>query len=375
MRPYIITGCVLTSCVASSLSASPITVSRGEPSMDRWMYPFNFTPGTRTSASVFAAIGFEDFDERDAQYLIGFDVSPEVAGASCPAEELVVTSAVVTVTNNNGDFWVYDPTQDPVESYFLDGQPGEIADTDPGRPVMIFGADFRNGFTQQSFLQTSPFGAVSRHTRNVFNIDFDENGDPRDVSNNVSGQVDTDETGPVFNPSRMIPDGLGGMIETNSYDPNPFAIGTFDAVSPGTFVPVNETMMFDIDVSDPSIQAYLQQALVSGDLRFVVSSLQFASFDGSTGTGAFASFYTENDVFGIYATLTLTAECAVMSLCAGDFDMDGDVDLGDFGTFGAAFGSMTGDVNYDAGADFDNDGDVDLGDFGTFGAEFGRNDC
>ncbi|GAB4544100.1 MAG: hypothetical protein Tsb0013_00920 [Phycisphaerales bacterium] len=61
--------------------------------------------------------------------------------------------------------------------------------------------------------------------------------------------------------------------------------------------------------------------------------------------------------------------------CSADFDADGDVDLGDFGTFGAAFGSATGDLNYNPDADLDNDGDVDLGDFGSFGASFGRNDC
>lgn len=68
-------------------------------------------------------------------------------------------------------------------------------------------------------------------------------------------------------------------------------------------------------------------------------------------------------------------ECPVTNTCAADFDMDGDVDLTDFGTFGAAFGSMTGDANYDADADFDSDGDVDLTDFGSFGTEFGRTDC
>ncbi|GAB4544126.1 MAG: hypothetical protein Tsb0013_01000 [Phycisphaerales bacterium] len=64
-----------------------------------------------------------------------------------------------------------------------------------------------------------------------------------------------------------------------------------------------------------------------------------------------------------------------VNTCLGDFDNDGDVDLGDFGIFGSAFGSVTGDANYHATADFDNDGDVDLGDFGIFGGEFGRTDC
>ncbi|GAB4517230.1 MAG: hypothetical protein Tsb0013_21560 [Phycisphaerales bacterium] len=66
---------------------------------------------------------------------------------------------------------------------------------------------------------------------------------------------------------------------------------------------------------------------------------------------------------------------SMMNACLGDFDNDGDVDLGDFGFFGSAFGSVMGDPNYQASADFDNDGDVDLGDFGAFGTEFGRTDC
>jgi len=65
----------------------------------------------------------------------------------------------------------------------------------------------------------------------------------------------------------------------------------------------------------------------------------------------------------------------VPAACVGDFDGDGDVDLGDFGVFGAAFGSVAGDPNYNTQADFDGDGDVDLGDFGVFGAEYGRTDC
>ncbi len=58
--------------------------------------------------------------------------------------------------------------------------------------------------------------------------------------------------------------------------------------------------------------------------------------------------------------------------CPADFDNDGDIDLGDFGVFGAAFGSLSGEIGYIASADFDGDGDVDLGDFGVFGSQFGN---
>ncbi|GAB4544106.1 MAG: hypothetical protein Tsb0013_00940 [Phycisphaerales bacterium] len=65
------------------------------------------------------------------------------------------------------------------------------------------------------------------------------------------------------------------------------------------------------------------------------------------------------------------------SLCLADFEGDYDVDLGDFGIFGSAFGTVVGDPAYNPGADLDFDGDIDLGDFGIFGAEFGKTaiDC
>ncbi len=75
------------------------------------------------------------------------------------------------------------------------------------------------------------------------------------------------------------------------------------------------------------------------------------------------------------AVLILKPERPVGSTCSADFDGDGDVDLGDFGVFGAAFNSSSGDANYSSDADFDGDGDVDLGDFGVFGSQFGRDDC
>ena len=61
--------------------------------------------------------------------------------------------------------------------------------------------------------------------------------------------------------------------------------------------------------------------------------------------------------------------------CLADFNNNGVVDLGDFGFFGATFGSMMGDPNFQAVADFNNNGTIDLGDFGGFGMEFGRTDC
>ena len=67
--------------------------------------------------------------------------------------------------------------------------------------------------------------------------------------------------------------------------------------------------------------------------------------------------------------------CVDVNTCGGDLNDDGEVNLGDFGIFGAAFGSMPGQSNWDPRADLNGDGVVDLGDFGAFGADFGRTDC
>ena len=55
----------------------------------------------------------------------------------------------------------------------------------------------------------------------------------------------------------------------------------------------------------------------------------------------------------------------------GDFEPDGDVDIIDFGVFADAFGSTSGDGNYNPAADSEPDDDVDIIDFGLFADNFG----
>ena len=57
-------------CAAQSQT---ITVQYDAPSLDRWNYPFNGSPGTRLSASTFGAVDLEGFDDHDAQFIVGFD--------------------------------------------------------------------------------------------------------------------------------------------------------------------------------------------------------------------------------------------------------------------------------------------------------------
>jgi hypothetical protein len=55
----------------------------------------------------------------------------------------------------------------------------------------------------------------------------------------------------------------------------------------------------------------------------------------------------------------------------GDVDGDGDVDLTDLASLLAAYGTGTGDPDYNPNADFDDDGDVDLTDLATLLANYG----
>ncbi len=66
------------------------------------------------------------------------------------------------------------------------------------------------------------------------------------------------------------------------------------------------------------------------------------------------------------ALLTFTA-----AACPGDFDGNGMVNLSDFLAFAGAFGTRSGDANYNARTDMDGSGAVDLSDFLAFAGVFG----
>lgn len=121
---------------------------------DRWMYPFNGTPGTRTGASVFGAVGEADFDDRDAQFFVRFDTTG-TAAAGLDAENYAVGALRLTLTTNQGETLTYDPTEDALETY-----DGTVADGDAGRPLELFGVGSRNGQTAAGFDEGSAFTSL-----------------------------------------------------------------------------------------------------------------------------------------------------------------------------------------------------------------------
>ena len=309
--------------------ASPIAVSYDEPTLDRWVYPFNATPGVRGVASVFSAF-FEDFDDRDAQFLIGFDTSMDIP-AGMPTCSYSVTRAVVTVENLNNDIFAYDDTVDGFRTYLPDDDAEFVPDEDAGRPLEIYGVGYRNGFDASTFFEDSPFGVgePSERTRNVFASDnFD--GLLEDVSNNV----------------------------TDRFETVPFAVGVNDSLTPGQIVPADIKFMFDLDVQNADVQSYLGDAISRGELRLMVSSLQPAAQapgGGMGGDGVFAAFYTrENLIQQLFGGRAATLELEVEMVKLGDVNGSGSVNFSDLVAMLGEFGPGSGpaDVNCDGNVNF-----------------------
>jgi hypothetical protein len=258
------------SVLGAGQAAQAATSSFGA-NFDRWMYPFGATPGTETAGSSFGAIGSDGFDDRDAQFLVGFGTAGSIAPGQ-GAATYNVASARVTVTIVTGNTFAYDATEDPFASY----APG-ATDGDAGRPIELHGVGYRGGFTEPTFTETTGFGLTgppAEAVRRAFAADF--NGPAAvDVSNNVTG-----------------PD-LNDDAANDAFDANPWAVGTTSAVSPGAAVPANAVFAFDLDLSDPDVLAYVQRGLDAGGLRFALSSLHDASLGGAP---SYPRFYTrEND--------------------------------------------------------------------------------
>lgn len=272
-----------------------------QPLYDRWVYPFNGTPGERAVASTFTAFDsqYDFFDDRDGQVLLGFDLQGAVpSGLGAGAYD--VLSGRVTIMVESDDI-VYDATPDDWESFLADG-PG---DSDPGRSVIISGAGFRGGYDGWSYGETGEFGSVEIQGRNVYPIDFDSDGMPIDISNSITG----------------------------GFDPTPFGVGLTEAVPPGQVMPTLTTLTFELDVADPDIQCYLRTAMDDGLLSLVLTSLHPADEQGG-GDAIYPDWIMkENSLvffgFADAAGLELEVQISESSGISGDIDGDGGVDVAD----------------------------------------------
>lgn len=306
MKLQIITFTTLLAFGANA-AGQVIDIAYLQPNIDRWMYPFNTTPGVRGSISVFGNFDDPDFDNRDGQFILCFNTDGDVP-TSLGANAYTITAARVTAMMENQPDIVYDPTEDPWQSYLGEGEAGAIEDADVGRPITMFGVDFRYGFTATTFEEDTEYKPgepfpLGQELRSAYAMSEDAAGvagaGPRiDVSNNTR----------------------------NEFDPIPFAIGQLPGVNPGDPILLNDVFEFELDVANPLVQAYLREAMDQGVLCLSITSLHFVEVMG----GEFPAFYTKENFFVIEgfadaASLELTVE---VNDVANPADLDGDGSVG-----------------------------------------------
>ena len=310
--------------LAAAVNAGVVDVLISVPTFDRWMYPFNSENpnGSEDDATVFSTIGAPSesaFDNRDGQMIIGFDTgSAVVAGA--PLNHYRILEARVTVVTSRSNTFIYDPSVDPIEALI----PGSgVSDPDAGQPVELFMCGYRGGWALTGptafqegtpFHNGAPFPFPNRGVRNAFAAEYNFSGELIDNSNN------RDE---------------GRRARS-------LAVGQIEDVAPGTPVPQNTAMSFDIDVSNADSVQYLRTALAAGRLNLVVSSLAITE-QQSSNVPAFYCKEAPAVIGGVPASLTLR-------VCVGapaDWDCSGGVEVSDIFAFLADWFANRGDFNTD----------------------------
>lgn len=324
----LISSAIASAMVAADACADVINASFPSPTLDRWMYPFNSTPGTRPVISTFGSTpGAMDFDSRDGQMLVGFDTVAQVPVGQGNA--LTVTRATLLVEVANDLIFQYDETTDPWECFVAPNDPAWRADADAGQPVECFGVGFRNEWSLQTFQENSAFApsgtnVLTPGVRNAFAASAEASGALIDVSQSTRQR----------------------------FDPKVFATGKIAGLAPGSLVAAGSTMRFDLDVSDPGVQTYLRTGIDSGRVLLSLSSLTLVQQQA----GQFPAFIAKENVYvqlGLSQPARLELDVQVGASCAlADIDCDGHVNGADLGILLGNWGSPgVGDLNQSGSTD------------------------
>ncbi len=300
-RCWIVLCLLLTGFGIVRSAATDISGELASPSLDRWVYPFGDFDGQRPVANTWGSFD-PRFDTRDGQFLLGWNLTGGLTNQG-PRNYLFRSVRVILAVAADKGFQ-YDPTPDRYETYLGTNEPAFRPDEDVGRPVELYGAGYRGGYTAESFLEASPFGVIGPitgtniaiGTRNVYAAMFDTNGVLVDVSNNV-GQ-------PGYAP----------------FETAPWTIGTTTNVAPGELVPSEALFSFDVDLRHPLVLGYIRDAFHVGQLRLVASSLHRAMQIGIGGGGSYPQWHTKEKILGIPPRLQWDAVAIRLDV---DTDIDG----------------------------------------------------
>lgn len=310
------------------------------PSDDRWHYPFNPFPGTRSSGSTFGTVGDRDFqgnqrfNERDGVIIVAWRTHTEIP-TGLGADNYPIKSIRVTLKHLPDADWEIDTTVDEWFTHDLnaDGQSnadniprghpgdtdGESSDTDPGRPFELFGAGFNpNGalFDETTWVETSFFEGWNQQAtavpRNPFPFVY-QNGSLERLhcEDNVAG---------------LHNQALG----VTQFTPRPWAVGVPIGYTPGS-QPTPFDVEFEIDLNEScgEVRRYFQDQLDRGRIIVIVTSLDETFIQAGEG---FPSFYLNTGVPG-QNPHPARLEIVLADAAPGDIDADGSVDANDLALF------------------------------------------
>ncbi|MCH2151599.1 MAG: hypothetical protein MK075_08185, partial [Phycisphaerales bacterium] len=219
----------------------------------------------------------------------------------------------------------YDPTLDANESF---ADPN--LDLDPGRPVTLWSAAGRSGFTACDFPEDGPFAIgspVGTDIRTVFCQAFDE------------------QTFEFWDVSNSVRDGL---------DLPPLAVGQIDGLIPGQAILPYDRMVFEVDLDQIAAKELLFGVdEFCGRVNFVLASWQEPT-DMSSGFHSFFMRENPDVIFGFAAAATLSGEIEIVAACPEDIDGDGTVAFADLL-------AVLGDWNCSTCSQSDVDGDGMVG--------------
>ncbi len=224
----------------------------------------------------------------------------------------------------------FDPTYDTYKCLLNTSDPDYVADADgfstgptdfPAHPTELFLCGYRNGWTQATYLETSPFkpastGGVVRNVRNAFAATVDANGVATDVSNCVRDR----------------------------FESNPVAIGQAQGVTPGAYVPLNTDMTFSIALNNAGTIRYLREGLAAGRVNLIAASLSQAPMQVLT----IPTFYTREGA-AQSADPEARSPRLTLNVCVGapaDWDCNGSVTIDDLFFYLNAY--FTGNGDFDA---------------------------
>lgn len=262
------------------------------PSDDRWFYPFNFAPGRRPVASCFGTNGMDRFNDRDGTAIIAWRTDALIP-PGLGAENYDIRSIRLTLTNIPGATWAVDLTPDEWYTFDINqdgvinrdgiqrGEPGdtdgESSDSDPGRPIEIFGVGFGPHRQYETWIEYDGYigsDSINNIPRDPFPFVYqDGTTDVLHCEDNIKGLHNDHLPVPVY-----------------QFTPQPWGIGV-----PVNYTPGQQNTAFaitvdiDLSLSDGRVRRYFQEQLNGGRVFLYVTSLADTTFGG--GQNEFPTIY------------------------------------------------------------------------------------